>query len=222
MKEYNLSQFELCNRNNFKNKWVFRKLHLLSLCLVYASWGQSPAMGFGWKTALQVHKTPRNLISSHLGYIPKSNQNEELSNSWWAGISENIFLWIQQNMLLLKQGLSAQSSRFLGLQQSSRNQDVHVLLLSVFEMSQFILTGLVARLSIYKLRWDPSAQWISILQLNLAFSKKKTLSGWTLLLSASSSQGICLKILVEILTDFKAHSGSYVCLTLFACGFSVL
>lgn len=41
-------------------------------------------------------------------------------------------------MLLLKQGLSAQSSRFLGLQQSSRNQDVHVLLLSVFEMSQFI------------------------------------------------------------------------------------
>lgn len=52
--------------------------------------------------------------------------------------------------------------------------------------------------------------------------KKTTRSGWTLLLSASSSQGICLKIILEILTDFKAHSGPYICLMLFACGFSVL
>lgn len=40
MKEYNLSQFELWNISNFKIKWVFKKLHFLSLCLVHASWGQ--------------------------------------------------------------------------------------------------------------------------------------------------------------------------------------
>lgn len=76
MKEYNLSQFELWNINNFKIKWVFRKLHFLSLCLVHASWGQG-LDGLWLKSS-----TSRNLISSHLGYIPKSDQNEELSNSW--------------------------------------------------------------------------------------------------------------------------------------------
>lgn len=40
VKEYNLSQFEFWNINNLKIKWEFWKLHLLSLCLAHASWGQ--------------------------------------------------------------------------------------------------------------------------------------------------------------------------------------